>query len=318
MQAFQYTRFKNNKETLLDFLCRRFKYYNSNEWINNIIEGKVRLNGFSVSPYRVLSSQDEITYDRPIEEEPIVDPAYDVLYEDEYIIAVSKSGNIPVCESGRYVLNTLLHVVKAKHGLSELYAVQRLDKETSGVLVYAKQKSIAINMGKIISGYEHNKKYHAVLYGKMKDEEIIVDANIGKAGDSSIIRIRQAVRDEGKEAKTRFRRLFSDGNFTLAEIVTYTGRTHQIRCHAEHLGHPIVGDKMYGKSDDHFLRLLKQKEIYTTELTGQIDRQLLHSSWLEIPHPFSGERVDFSADYNPHFSIFPKIAEFLSKYKVST
>ena len=292
-------------------MCRRFQYYSQNEWTDNIIVGKIKLNGEIVSPEYILLTQDVISFHRPASEEPDVDRWYEVLFEDDHVMVVVKSGDLPVCESGRYVLNTLLNIIKEERGYNELFAVQRLDKETSGVLVIAKNKVSAAKMGEIISAYEHNKEYHAVLYGTLPEPEVTVDAPLGKAGDSSIIRIRQKVVTTGKPAKTDFKSVWTDGRLTLAKVVTYTGRTHQIRCHAEYIGCPLAGDKLYGKEDEDFLQLMKHEKPYWSDIAGEVDRQLLHASWLSFPHPVTGERMEFSSDYRPFFTRYPKIEAFL-------
>ena len=109
MQTFCYTRHKSI-ETLIDFLVRRFPYQDRSGWELCIRSGQVRLNQLIVAPSVVLKSKDIISYQRPRETEPAIDPSFNVTYEDEFIIVVEKSGNIPISESGRYYRNTLLHI----------------------------------------------------------------------------------------------------------------------------------------------------------------------------------------------------------------
>ena len=134
MQTFCYTRHKK-EESLINFLVRRFPYQNRENWLKSVKSGAVKVNSKKTSSNKILKSKDIISYERPRFQEPEVDFTYSILHLDPYILVVEKNGNIPIAESGRYYRNTLIHVLKEKEGFTELYAVHRLDKETSGVLM---------------------------------------------------------------------------------------------------------------------------------------------------------------------------------------
>jgi len=304
MQSFSYTR-HDRKETIIEFLLRRFPYQNRESWLRCIAVGEIKLNGNRVCPFQVLESRDSISYERPREKEPAVDDTYRVIYRDEWIVVVEKNGNLPISESGRYHRNTLIHILKEREGFSDLFAVHRLDKETSGIVLIAVTKEVATILGQQFVKHVPQKKYHAVLRGLIKTPEIMVDQPLKRISpDHGRVRIRQIVDSTGKPSKTLFTVIRTVDDLTLAEVETFTGRTHQIRCHAEHIGHPILGDKLYGQADDFFIRLLSGEAEPVFHPWGKIERQLLHASSLSFQHPESGEWMRFTSDYRAAFSGF--------------
>ncbi len=312
MQTFSYTRHKID-ETLIVFLVRRFPYQNEENWLLCIKQGSIRVNSKKVVPHRVLKSGDIISYDRPRSMEPPVDTKYNILYLDDSILVVEKNGNIPIAESGRYYRNTLINILKEQEAFPELYAVHRLDKETSGVLLIARTKEIATRLGEMFANQIPEKTYHALLIGEFSLEEILVDQPIKKCTpEQSNVRIRQVVDSKGKPSKSLFRAERVFNGLTLAQVKTFSGRTHQIRCHAEHIGFPILGDKLYGQSDETFLSILKGESEPVFPPYGKIIRQLLHASRLSFPHPVTRERMDFQSDYKDEFSAFAQFDQWLS------
>ncbi len=311
MQSFCYTRHQT-KETLVDFLVRRFPYQSRENWIKSIETGAIKVNAKKTIPSFILSSKDVISYDRPRSEEPEVDTRYKILYLDQHILVVEKNGNIPIAESGRYYRNTLINILKEKEGFPELYAVHRLDKETSGVLLISRQKEIATRLGVQFANQVPKKIYHALLRGEMTSEQVLVDRPIKRcSNEQSKIRIRQVTDSLGKPSKTLFRKVTAKNNLTLSEIQTYSGRTHQIRCHAEYIGYPLLGDKLYGQEDNDFLDFLNEKRQPEYESYGAISRQLLHASSLTFDHPETGQQMSFQSDYYEEFSHFPSIKGWL-------
>lgn len=313
MQTFSYTRHEK-KETLITFLVRRFPYQNKASWLKCIKAGEVKLNNQTVSPNQVLESRDTVSYERPREKEPVVDDTYQILHQDNWIVVVEKSGNLPISESGRYYRNTLINILKEKEGYEELFAVHRLDKETSGVVLIARTKEVATLLGKQFVQHLPQKTYHAVLKGVFKEDgEIEVDQPIARAKpEEGNVRIRQVVDTNGKPSRTLFKGLKQVGDLTLAEIRTFSGRTHQIRCHAEFIGHPILGDKLYGQSDDFFIQLLNGAVQPVFPPYGKIERQLLHASSLSFSHPETEAWLTFSSPFIPEFSRYDLPAELLA------
>ncbi len=313
MQKFRYTR-HDQKETAIDFIVRRFPYRDRKSWLACIRSGEIKINNKWASSQTILKSKDVISYERPREQEPEIDDTYEILHQDESIVIVEKNGNIPISESGRYHQNTLINILKEREGYPELYAVHRLDKETSGIVLIAKKKEIATRLGKQFSRKVPEKIYYAVLLGEFVQKQILVDQALKKSSpEHSKVRIRQIVDSSGKHAKTVFTAELIANGLTLARIRTFSGRTHQIRCHAEYIGHPILGDKLYGQTDDFFINLLQGGGAPIFPPYGEIRRQLLHASSLSFVHPRTQDRVSFQSDYLREFQANSFLKEWLLK-----
>ncbi|MDX2470957.1 MAG: RluA family pseudouridine synthase [SAR324 cluster bacterium] len=307
MQIFKFVENKKEREALIDFLLRRFPYHSKKDWLVRLEAGSLTVDGKNANPDLVLRTGMEVGYDRPREDEPAVDHSYKIIFEDDYLVAVEKNGNLPIAEGGRYLKNTLKYILEEQEGYKELFPVHRLDRETSGVVVIAKTKEVATLMGKKFVKGEPTKEYHAVLNGVLAEERM-VEAQMGKVkvanDDKKTVRVRQVIKEGGKDSKTLFTPLRDNGQATLVKIELFTGRTHQIRLHAEYIGHPVVGDKLYGQSDERFIQIVKEIIPPTFEPFGVIPRQLLHASSLSFAHPITGEPVNLVSPFEPIFSDF--------------
>jgi 23S rRNA pseudouridine1911/1915/1917 synthase len=232
--------------------------------------------------------------------EPDVDFRYIVVFEDDHLLAVSKSGNIPCHACGVYIRNTLIGTLKNIHG-DELNLAHRLDRETSGLIVLTKNVQAARVMGKTFADGEVSKLYTAVVHGRLIEKSVEVDAPIGKtmeeltdrpdaeldsdlADDLPRYVPRRCVDFEGgKPAVTRFEVDRYVGDCTLVRAIPLSGRTNQIRVHLSHIGYPIVGDRVYRRPGP-------------PRAEPPINRQALHCSELRFAHPFTGESIDLRAE----------------------
>lgn len=280
--SFQYVR-HGRSETLIDFLMRRFHYHTLEQWNERIRTGAVALNGRIVATTYVLESKDHIVYVPPAGPEPPVDARFTVLYEDAALLAVSKSGNIPTSPSGKYWHNCLLHVLQRELGLPQLHSVHRLDRETSGVNLFAKTRPAAALLGAAFASGRVAKRYAAIVRGRFPAAEILVNAPLRHAG--SLVSIKQAVHPEGRPSVTRFRLRALLPGASLLDVSPLTGRTHQIRAHAAFVGYPIWGDRLYGGSEEGFIVWLH------SPTRDWASRHLLHATELRFPHPETGVEV---------------------------
>ncbi len=292
----------------------RFPYQDEKNWLESIKSGLIKVNNKKVSAHRLLKNRDIISYERLRSQEPDIDTRYRVLHLDDSILVVEKNGNIPVTESGRYYQNTLLNILKEREGFPELYAAHRLDKETSGVLVIARTSKVAAILGDQFAKRIPEKTYQAVLVGEFSKERFFVDQPIKKTTlEESRVRIRQIVNQAGKPAQTLFVSRKALKGLTLAKIRAFSGRTHQIRCHAEHIGYPILGDKLYGQSDKRFLEFLNGSSEPVFPPFGKITRQLLHASSISFSHPETGKKVSFESDHKLEFARQTALSEWLDE-----
>lgn len=206
-----------------------------------------------------------------------------VLFEDEHIIALDKPHGIPTHPShGHYddtLANGLMYYFSQKGEKCLFRAVNRLDRETSGIVLCAKNAFAASRLCYDMQKGLFKKTYFAVLSGKIPDMGTI-DKNIKRKEESVIFRC-VCGKDEGKRAVTLYKKLSEKGDFTLVELSPLTGRTHQLRVHTSHLGAPIVGDTLYGEND------------------GQ--KLMLHAGKLIFRHPVSGEKMCISSPIPERF-----------------
>jgi len=215
-------------------------------------------------------------------------PLPTVLFEDERILAVSKPAGMLAHPAGLTFTYGLVGIARAARPEHTVDLAHRLDRETSGVNVLTKDKAANAFLKNAFFEKAPRKAYQAIVYGCPDWDEQVVEGPIGRAVDSQI-RIRRAVNHtDGLEAKTTFTVLKRLGALALVEAAPRTGRTHQIRVHLEHLGFPIVGDKMYGQPDATFIHYLDHGEDSFVRDSTRFPRHCLHAARITIPHPDGG------------------------------
>lgn len=192
---------------------------------------------------------------------PSLEKLFDIIHEDENLLVVCKPADL-VChptkgdEYSSLISRARLHL---KTG-AEPRLVNRLDRETSGLVVVAKNAETARELGKIWESRAVTKEYLAIVHGHVSAEQGMIDAPLGK-DESSVVAIKDCVRPDGTPSQTEFfleRRFVREGRpFSLLRVIPRSGRKHQIRIHLAHIGHSIVGDKIYGGDADLYLALVE-------------------------------------------------------------
>ena len=237
------------------------------------------------------------------EEELYVETGYKILDEDEFFLVVDKPAPLPVHAVGRFKEKNLLSILIRDMGSGPegLRIVNRLDSETSGLVLIAKSGEMAGKLGVLFGNRQVTKEYHAVAFGTPKAQEGTISTALGTE-----IKCSHHVRvpDPGGEAaETHYQVLSSTGGYSLLKIMPRTGRTHQIRAHLSFLGHPIVGDKIYidPRIFERYIHEGWQEEMRPVVKTRRL---LLHASRLEFRHPVTGEFVNFTSSIPPCFDSF--------------
>ena len=218
----------------------------------------------------------------------------DILYEDSYILVLNKPSGVvvnkSVTSSDITIQDKIAGYIVADDEESEFFQrggiVHRIDKDTSGVLLIAKDIGSFKRLQKQFKRREVTKEYIAVVHGEIKDDMFEVNAPIKRNPRN---RLKYAIVEGGKEAVTRFEKLKTINNLTVLKCFPKTGRTHQIRVHLTALGHPIIMDTLYSN----VLQLSEAKEKFP--------RMLLHATKITIKHPQSGEMVTFEAPLPAEF-----------------
>jgi len=274
------------------YLSRRFTYLSRNRWQALIKSGEVLLNGITAKYSKKVSRGDEIIFSPPSNNEPEVDPSFQIVFEDEYYLGVSKSGNLPVHPSGAYFNNTLTEILEMKYG-KKFYPMHRIDRETSGLVMLGKKSDYA---SKFQTGFDNvRKSYLAIVNGVTRNRDFTVDVPMGPDPKSRVRKKRMAHSTAAERACTRFELLGCDGERSLIRAFPVTGRTHQIRVHLEYLGIPIAGDLLYGGDETLFLKLVEEGDSLELRERAGFARCALHSESLSFEHPYTGEDVCVSA-----------------------
>ena len=266
----------------------------SRTMIQKMIEsGDVLVNGDKKKlSYKVLSG-DIITINIPEAKEVDLKPQeipVEVVYEDNDIIVVNKPKGMVVHPANGNPDGTLVNAIMAmcKDSLSGIGGelrpgiVHRIDKDTSGLLIVAKNDKAHIEMSNQIKNHEVKKIYIALVRGIVGEDEATIDMPIGR---STKDRKKMAVVKNGKEAVTHFKVLKRYDRYTLLEVKIDTGRTHQIRVHMAEIGHPVVGDMVYSNGKNDF----------------GVEGQMLHAKSLDFRHPITGKQMHLEAELPEYF-----------------
>lgn len=214
----------------------------------------------------------------------------DVIYEDEYILCVNKEAKVPCHPSSMHQVKTLYNAViyyYVKQGKKvPIHLVNRLDRDTTGVVVIAKHKYIQEMLISQMRDGAFNKKYIAVIHGKLDNKEGIIEKNIRRKEGTIILR-EVTNNEDGEYAKTGYKVLGynEEKDYTIVEIKLYTGRTHQIRVHFSSIGHPLLGDELY----------IKESGIKIDNVYEYIERQALHAYEVSF-NDINGNLVNIQAE----------------------
>lgn len=251
-------------KSLLDMLSGRFTYHSKEDWQKRISDGLVTRNGTPATSEDALSPGDRVTYRVENYSEPEVPTDFETLYADDEFLVLSKPAGIPVHHTGRIFYNTFTGVVRRAFENEEISPMHRLDRDTGGVMLLARDRDTARRFEKSLEHILLRKIYVAIVRGEFPDGDVVCEQPL-REDPSSDIRIRMFPRDDGKPCKTVFRRIAvlegKSERFSVLAAELLTGRKHQIRAHLAFLGFPIVGDKLYShdgafyrkQARDHFL-----------------------------------------------------------------
>lgn len=237
------------------------------------------------------------------EEDLYVATDYRILFEDDFFLVVDKPAPLPVHPVGRFQKKNLLSLLKKdlRPGPEGFRIVNRLDSETSGLVIVSRSSLMAGRLGALFEKRQVQKEYQAVVCGVPASEQGTLSIPLGIRTESGHnIRTPDA---RGETARTDYELLGAFGDFSLLKVVPKTGRTHQIRAHLAFLGHPVVGDKIY-IDPRIFERYILEGWQEDMRPVVKAERLLLHATVLALRHPVTGEALRFAAEVPPCFDAF--------------
>ena len=292
---------ENTGVPLLDFLCRRFTYHDRSAWEDLIRHGRVLVNGDTAFPPQTLSAGDQLEYIHSSPPEPPVAEDYSILFEDHTLLVVNKPGNLPCHPGGRYFAHTLWGLLKSNYPEDSIFFVNRIDRETSGIVLIAKTRDAAINCQKQFLAGAVRKRYGVIVEGDFPKGIIHADGYLQR-DQESLIRKKQRffyphelkiLPTTAKICSTSFLLIQQYDGKSLVAAKPVTGRLHQIRATLLSLGYPVTGDKIYGVDETLFLRFIEDGLTDLDRRRLCLSRQALHAEFLELNHPASGKRIQF-------------------------
>lgn len=273
----------------------------SRSYIQKIIkDGAITVNGKIVKQSYTLKVDDEIVCDIPDAVMPEIEPEemkLDIVYEDSDFIIINKPKDMVVHPAPGHMngtlVNGIMHHCKDLSGINGVLRpgiVHRIDKDTTGLLIICKNDIAHNHIAEQLKEHSIERTYHAICHGVLKEDEGVINAPLGRSQND---RKKMAIVSDGKRAVTHYTVLERFKDATYVKLNLETGRTHQIRVHMASLGHPLLGDNVYGQKNDKYLKY----------------GQLLHAKTLGLVHPTTGEFVQFDSDIPEYFK------EILEKLK---
>jgi 23S rRNA pseudouridine1911/1915/1917 synthase len=260
--------------------------------IQDAIGSRVEAPGHGrVKPATLLRPGDTVIVHRerqPEEEEPGL--TLPLLHVDDHLVLVDKPAGVLSHPSRRVAKASVTHLL-SRDVAGPLHLVHRLDRETSGVMAVARSaeaaRALSSQMARARDGA--SKIYLAVVFGEMSGPDGVIDLPLGRAARSAVYVKRGVDPIQGRPARTEFRVVARGAGVSLVRLTLRTGRRHQIRVHLAAAGHPVVGDKLYGPAESHYLRFITRGFDERMRRDLLTERQMLHASRLELIHPATGE-----------------------------
>ncbi len=284
---------KHHGQTLLSHLASLYPHSTPQAWQQNLNHGEVTLNGVIASGSESLTAGQTLVWNRPPWIEPDAPQHFEVLFDDPHLLAVNKPSGLPTLPGGGFLENTLLRLVQKQ--FPDANPVHRLGRATSGIVLFAKTPQAASNLEAIWNTPKVQKIYRALAQNLAQREAYEILTPIGLVAHPRLGSV-WAAKSNGKPAKSLARVIARSASTTTFEVSLYSGRPHQIRIHLASIGHPLVGDPLYGVTG--------QPLEDIPGLPGD-GGYLLLAQFLKFQHPISGEQIHLEATLPHGFSLLP-------------
>jgi 23S rRNA pseudouridine1911/1915/1917 synthase len=284
---------RHHGQSLLAHLASLYPHSTPQAWQQNLNNGEVTLNGVTATGSESLIAGQTLVWNRPPWIEPDAPRHFDVLYDDAHLLAVNKPSGLPTLPGAGFMENTLLRLVQ-KHTPSA-NPVHRLGRGTSGIVLFAKTAQAAARLTANWNTPKIQKIYRALAQKVAEQDVYEILTPIGLVPHPRIGSV-WAASPSGKSSKSVARVIARNPTSTLFEVSLFSGRPHQIRIHLASIGHPLVGDPLYGCNGQPLENL--------PGLPGD-GGYCLHAQFLKFEHPISGEPIHLEAALPPGFALLP-------------
>lgn len=301
-------------QSVLDFLTDRFTYKTSEQWLNIINSGDITINNEKITCDYILKEGTTLNFIVHNYYEPDLDCNYHKVFENENIIVVNKPPNLPITSNHRFFKQNMTALLRDAEKLPEINPIHRIDRETSGLLIYLKKKfDKPVKLRKDPRLIMKEKYYLAIVRGQVKENNFVVNIPLKESNIPPIgYKVIEANQETGKEASTVFHKIDSTDKYTLLLAKLNSGRKHQIRAHCSISGFPIVGDKLYSFDGKYYLKRFNNEELDEKdyEILGS-KHHLLHAYALNLELPNQESPVQiisnyFSDEFKKYLSLFNK------------
>lgn len=275
---------------LLDYLVRRYEHSAPEEWQARLERGEVQLNGQIAHGQETLKVGQVLIWQRPTWQEDAAPLHFEVLHQDDAVLAVTKPSGLPTLPGGGFLEHTLLHLVRAE--FPQASPLHRLGRGTSGLVLFARTTAAAASLSKAWREQQIGKRYLALAAGRAEQDAYDIRTPIGPVPHPLLGEV-YAASPAGKASRSSARvleRRETDAPHTLFEVDIFTGRPHQIRIHLASIGLPLLGDPLYGAGGLPLPHL--------PGLPGD-GGYWLHAHQLRFVHPVSGEMMELTAPAPP-------------------
>jgi 23S rRNA pseudouridine1911/1915/1917 synthase len=282
---------KNDGQTLLAHLASLYPHSSPQDWQQTLNNGEVTLNGVTADGSESVMSGQTLVWNRPPWIEPDAPQHFEVLLDDPYLLAVNKPSGLPTLPGGGFMENTLLRLVQ-KH-FPNANPVHRLGRGTSGIVLFAKTPQAASNLTASWNTSKIQKIYRALAQNIAQQDVYEILTPIGLVPHPRLGSV-WAASPSGKPSKSLAKVIGRTRSTTVFEVTLYSGRPHQIRIHLASIGHPLVGDPLYGVTG--------QPLENHPGLPGD-GGYFLHAQFLNFEHPLTGEQIRLEAALPSRFSL---------------
>jgi 23S rRNA pseudouridine1911/1915/1917 synthase len=284
---------KDHGQTLLAHLASLYPHSSRQVWQQNLDNGEITLNGVIATGSEPVTTGQTLVWNRPPWIEPDVPQHFEVLFDDPYLLAVNKPSGLPTLPGAGFLENTLLRLVQ-KHS-PDANPVHRLGRGTSGIVLFAKTSQVAANLTANWNTSKIHKIYRALAQNIAEHDTYEILTPIGLVPHPRLGSV-WAANPSGKLSKSLAKVISRATSTTTFEVTLYSGRPHQIRIHLASIGHPLVGDPLYG------INGLPLENLPGLPGDGGY---FLHAQFLKFEHPITGEQVHLEAALPSEFSLHP-------------